>query len=48
MTPIHVKREAMIAYECRTGFSGIGEYLEEIGAIKMTKRVNTCQGTSHN
>lgn len=47
MTPIHVKQEAMLAYEYRTGFSGIGEYLEEIGAIKMTKQVNTCQEITH-
>lgn len=42
MTPIHFRREDILAYEHRTGFFGFGEFLERKGAIVMIEKVIQC------
>ena len=42
MKQLEISREALDAYEKRTGFSGIGHFLTERGYILLKER-RTCQ-----
>lgn len=43
MTPMHVPKDMMEAYEIRSGFKGLGEFLEQRGRIKLIDPVGfTC------
>lgn len=35
MTPMHVPKDIMDAYELRSGFVGLGQFLEQRGRIKL-------------
>ena len=41
-TPLVVREDDMRAYERRTGFAGFGEYLEQLGEIRIL-RGTSCQ-----
>ena len=42
MTPFHVRRADVLAYERRTGLPGSGEFLERKGKIIMVDSVIQC------
>ena len=46
MAPRKVVKDIVLSYEKRTGFVGLGEFLERKGTITMIDEVSTCYKNS--